>query len=184
MASFELLVACLLAGAASADPADEIVGLPGLSFKPNFKHYSGYLNASETRFLHYWFNGGPGCSSMEGLLAEHGPYFLGNETTALKENPYAWNKLANVVYIESPAFVGFSYYTKGDSGLWNDDTTSAESYRAIKHFFWKFPQFRDHSVFVTGESYAGIYVPTLAERIIDGQKEFPVKFEVDALLRS
>ncbi|KAH7722453.1 Protein F41C3.5, partial [Aphelenchoides avenae] len=172
MASLALLVTFLvLLGAAIADHADEIVDLPGLSFKPNFKHYSGYLNASETRFLHYWFvesqgsaskdplvfwfNGGPGCSSMEGLLAEHGPYFLSNDTTALKENPYAWNKLANVVYIESPAFVGFSYYTKGDSGLWNDDTTSAENYRAIKHFLGKFPQFRNHFVFVTGESYAG-----------------------------
>lgn len=57
---------------------------------------------------------------------------------------------------------------------------SAESYRAIKHFFENFPQFRNHSVFVAGESYGGVYVPTLAERIIDGLKEFPMKFEVCA----
>lgn len=45
MALYSYLVAFLLV---------EIVDLPGLSFKPDFKHYSGYLNASKTRFLHYW----------------------------------------------------------------------------------------------------------------------------------
>ncbi|KAH7703224.1 Protein F41C3.5 [Aphelenchoides avenae] len=155
-------VALLLLAAGSAAHKDEIVDLPGLSFKTNFKHYSGYLNASETRFVEsqgnpstdplvFWFNGGPGCSSLEGLLAEHGPYFLNNDTNSLRKNEYAWNK------------------------------TSAENYRAIKHFLKKFPQFRNHSIFVTGESYAGIYVPTLAERIIDGQKDFFIKLELTVI---
>ncbi|KAH7722452.1 Protein F41C3.5 [Aphelenchoides avenae] len=193
MESFWRLVAFVILTAVAADRKEEILDLPGLSFKSNFKHYSGYLKASETRFLHYWFvesqgnpakdplvfwfNGGPGCSSLDGLLAEHGPYLLNEDTNTLRRNEYAWNKLSNVVYLESPAGVGFSYFIKGDTGIWNDSTTSAESYRAIKHFFGKFPQFRNHSVFVAGESYGGIYVPTLAVHIIDGLKEFPVNFE-------
>ncbi|KAH7717797.1 Protein F41C3.5 [Aphelenchoides avenae] len=188
MVLYSCQVAFLLLAAVAADTKDEIVDLPGLSFKPNFKHYSGYLKASETRFVEsqgnpptdplvFWFNGGPGCSSLEGLLAEHGPYFLNNDTSTLRKNKYAWNKLANVVYIESPAGVGFSYCTEGDPHFWNDDTTSAESYRAIKHFLKKFPHFRNHRVFVTGESYAGKYVPTLAERIIDGLKDFSIRLE-------
>jgi len=69
---------------------DEVVILPGLKFQPSFKHYSGFLNGSDTRKLHYWFvesqnspkvdplvlwlNGGPGCSSLLGLLTENGPF--------------------------------------------------------------------------------------------------------------
>ncbi|KAK3773506.1 hypothetical protein RRG08_009278 [Elysia crispata] len=37
-----------------APEADLITNLPGLSFKPNFKQYSGYLNGVATRRLHYW----------------------------------------------------------------------------------------------------------------------------------
>ncbi|GIY82649.1 hypothetical protein CEXT_377571 [Caerostris extrusa] len=34
---------------------DEIKELPGLNFPLNYKHYSGYLNATKGRYLHYWF---------------------------------------------------------------------------------------------------------------------------------
>lgn len=55
---------------------DEVISLPGLSFKPKFRHYSGYLDSVNKTHLHYWFfesqnstsdpvvlwlNGGPGC---------------------------------------------------------------------------------------------------------------------------
>jgi carboxypeptidase C (cathepsin A) len=63
-----------------------------------------------------WMNGGPGASSVVfGFFGELGPYFLDddsmqNKTTPgvpdLKENPYAWNKIANVLFLESPANVG------------------------------------------------------------------------------
>lgn len=38
-----------------------------------------------------WMNGGPGCSSMEGLMAELGPYPVNPDGKTLRENPYAWN---------------------------------------------------------------------------------------------
>ena len=56
-----------------------------------------------------WFNGGPGCSSMLGFSQEHGPYVMEDGGTTFHYNEYSWNKEVNMLYIESPAGVGFSY---------------------------------------------------------------------------
>jgi cathepsin A (carboxypeptidase C) len=69
--------------------------------------YSGMLNITATKSLHYvfiesmnnattdpvllWSNGGPGCSSLLGLFAENGPYILDNNNMVCLENPHTWN---------------------------------------------------------------------------------------------
>ncbi|VDO71097.1 unnamed protein product [Heligmosomoides polygyrus] len=176
--------------------AQEIKQLPGVGFELNFRHYSGFFQVSDTHLLHYWFvesqsnpskdplifwfNGGPGCSSLDGLLNEMGPYVANLDGKSLRENPYSWNKLASVVYIESPAGVGYSYATDGNITT-NDDLTSLENYEAVKQFFKTFPQFRHHATYIMGESYGGVYVPTLTARIVDGQDDFPINLKGMAL---
>nr|CAD2169931.1 unnamed protein product [Meloidogyne enterolobii] len=171
---------------------DAIVSLPGLNFELNFKHYSGFLKVSSNHFLHYWFvtsqgnplkdplifwfNGGPGCSSLDGLLSELGPYIVGEDGKTLNKNPYSWNKYASIVFIEAPAGVGYSYSSDGNTTT-NDDLTSLENYEAIKQFFARHNTFRNHSVYITGESYGGVYLPTLGARIVDGQGEFPINLK-------
>jgi len=53
-----------------------------------------------------------------------------------------------------------------------------ENYEAIKQFFARHNTFRNHSVYITGESYGGVYLPTLGARIVDGQGEFPINLKV------
>lgn len=162
---------------------DEVTALPGLSFKPNFKHYSGYLEADSqqptNRFWHYWFvesqsdpskdplvlwlNGGPGCSSLLGLLTELGPFAV-NSDGQVVENPFAWNKKANIIFMESPAGVGFSYAVDGSIEA-DDDSTSEQNHLALKSFLRKFPQYKDRPLYLTGESYGGVYLPTLGVRV-------------------
>uniref|UniRef100_A0A915EBN6 Carboxypeptidase n=1 Tax=Ditylenchus dipsaci TaxID=166011 RepID=A0A915EBN6_9BILA len=167
---------------------DEIVSLPGITFPVKFKQYAGYLQGSETDFLHYWFvesqsspasdpvvfwfNGGPGCSSIAtGFLEEMGPFTM--SVKALKQNPNAWNKQANVVFLDGPPGTGYSY---SSSGIYksSDSLTAQGNYEALKSFFRKFAAFRNHTLFVTGESYGGVSVPLFAEQIIDGQSQYPV----------
>ena len=75
-----------------------------------------------------------------------------------------------MLYIESPVGVGFSYSTDGSYSC-NDDRTASENMLAVNAFFEKFPEYKSNKFFITGESYAGVYVPTLAEAIINGEAD-------------
>jgi len=116
-----------------------------------------------------WLNGGPGSSSILGMLMEMGPLLI-NSTGGLMRNPYAWTKQANVLVLESPGGVGFSYCAamQANGSCSNtDDSTARAARAALQDFFaTKFPELRELPFFITGESYAGVYIPTLAAEIL------------------
>ena len=61
--------------------------------------------------LAIWLNGGPGGSSMIGALAENGPCFVGNDSNSTYLNPWSWNNDVNLLYLDQPNQVGYSYDT-------------------------------------------------------------------------
>ena len=65
-----------------------------------------------------WMNGGPGCSSLEGLLQENGPFLWQWGTARPVPNSYAWNMVANVLWVEQPVGTGFS---QGTVNIHNED---------------------------------------------------------------
>lgn len=176
-----LLLAYFCCGHAA--PANDLVtDLPGLKQSLSWKHYSGYLKASGTKHLHYWFiesannpetdpvvlwlNGGPGCSSDLGLLTEHGPFRIAKDGSGVTLNKYSWNNVANMLYLEAPAGVGYSY-SDDKNYTTDDDQVAMDNYLALKDFFSKFPEYKQNNFFVSGESYGGVYVPTLSSRVVN-----------------
>mmetsp|Transcript_17479 Transcript_17479/g.29987 ORF Transcript_17479/g.29987 Transcript_17479/m.29987 type:complete len:529 (+) Transcript_17479:45-1631(+) len=132
-----------------------------------------------------WMNGGPGCSSMDGFVYEHGPfnYKLVTEGGAgrrkgsplgveLTDNPSSWNTVANVLYLDSPAGVGLSYSTDGDADYVTDDfITRDDAEEFLRKWFDTHPAFQRQPFYVSGESYAGVYVPNLALAVAEGNEK-------------
>ncbi|KAH8507965.1 hypothetical protein H0E87_010208 [Populus deltoides] len=166
--------------------ADRILGLPGQP-PVKFRQYSGYVTVDETyeKALFYWFfeatyqpekkplllwlNGGPGCSSVGfGEAQELGP-FLVKEGPSIVFNNYTWNKAANLLFLDSPAGVGFSY-SNTSLDVQGDNMTALDAHTFLLNWFKRFPQYKSSEFYIAGESYAGHYVPQLAEVIFDKNK--------------
>ncbi|CAB4264126.1 unnamed protein product [Prunus armeniaca] len=168
---------------ASLSELDRIALLPGQP-QVGFQQYSGYVTVDEKkqRALFYyfaeaeidpaskplvlWLNGGPGCSSLGvGAFSENGPFRPSGEV--LVRNEHSWNREANMLYLETPIGVGFSYSTDTSSyEAVNDHITARDNLLFLQKWLEKFPQYKNRSLFITGESYAGHYVPQLAELML------------------
>ncbi|KAL5397335.1 hypothetical protein PMIN06_002697 [Paraphaeosphaeria minitans] len=109
-----------------------------------------------------WLNGGPGCSSLSGFLTENGPFTWEAGTLAPVQNPYSWTNLTNMIWVEQPVGVG---YSQGTPNITNEVELAAEFRGFWKNFISAF-ELQNWSVYVTGESYAGFYVPYIAEGFI------------------
>eukprot|EP01116_Phalansterium_solitarium_P022756 TRINITY_DN7633_c0_g1_i1.p1 TRINITY_DN7633_c0_g1~~TRINITY_DN7633_c0_g1_i1.p1 ORF type:complete len:455 (-),score=130.23 TRINITY_DN7633_c0_g1_i1:176-1486(-) len=112
-----------------------------------------------------WLTGGPGCSSMLALLTENGPYSVdANFTTRL--NPYSWNSKANLLYIDQPVGSGFSYADNPADYVRNEKMVAQDLYTFLQNFFQQYPQYAHLDFYITGESYAGHYIPATSHRIL------------------
>lgn len=154
--------------------------------------YTGYLNTqNDTKHFYFayfesrsspstdplvmWINGGPGCSSMMGLLMELGPCSInahGNGTTA---NPHSWTEAANVFFLDQPIGVGFSYDSSPDPAHSKGSFAAAEDVYAFMRLWYKqFPESKSQPFNIAGESYGGHYIPIFASHILD-ENELAVK---------
>ncbi|KAI1156942.1 Alpha/Beta hydrolase protein [Nemania diffusa] len=145
--------------------------------------YSGYLPISDdpndTNELFFWFfansegsdakeillwlNGGPGCSSFEGLLQENGPFQWQYGTLKPVPNPWAWNRLINTVWVEQPIGTGFS---RGEVTATSEEDVAAQMLGFWKNFIETF-SLQGYKVYIAGESYAGAYCPYIASAMLD-----------------
>ncbi|KAJ7739216.1 Alpha/Beta hydrolase protein [Mycena metata] len=109
----------------------------------------------------FWTNGGPGCSSGIGLLMELGPCRVVKAEHGNVHHPESWNSNQNIFFIDQPIGVGFSYA----------DSTTEEAAQDIAAFvaifFAHFTKFQGRGFHLSGESYAGRYLPVFASAVYD-----------------
>uniref|UniRef100_A0ACD5XNS5 Uncharacterized protein n=1 Tax=Avena sativa TaxID=4498 RepID=A0ACD5XNS5_AVESA len=193
-----LLVAVVFFIAAGSPPrcsaapqGAEVTGVPGFDGALPSKHYAGYVTVDEQhgRNLFYymvesehepskdpvvlWLNGGPGCSSFDGFVYEHGPFNFeaGGSVKSLPKlhlNPYSWSKVSTIIYLDSPAGVGLSYSKNVSDYQTGDLKTAADSHTFLLKWFQMYPEFLSNPFYIAGESYAGVYVPTLSHEVVKG----------------
>ncbi|KAF7315184.1 Carboxypeptidase [Mycena indigotica] len=144
-------------------------GLMPISGDPNetrklFFWFWPTTNASNTKDLIFWTNGGPGCSSLEGFLQENGPISWSWGQAEPTPNPFAWNSLGHMIWVEQPVGTGFS---QGTPNITNDDQLAQELVGFFEQFLEVFSELKGNNLWLTGESYAGFYVPRIANWIYE-----------------
>lgn len=190
------VLVCIFVAVFGAIEEHKVTKLPGFNGALPSTHYSGYIPtgnlSGQKGQLHYWLiestndpvndpivlwlNGGPGSSSLIGLLTENGQIVTNDDSLTnpidgvpqVFVNPYAWTTAANMVYLESPKGVGFSYCedVKSSNACVNtDESTAQDAYEFLVNFFNSYPEYKKNKFYITGESYAGIYIPMLIDQI-------------------
>lgn len=153
---------------------------------PDVKQISGYLDIREDAHLWFilyesrsqprkdplvmWLNGGPGCSSSTGMLFELGPCNIADQGESLEYNKYSWNSKANLLFLDQPLQVGYSYSDSGE--VIDNSVKSAEDvYAFLQLFLTRFPKYAELPFTVAAESYGGHYAPHIGAEIHKKNKE-------------
>ncbi|KAH7523747.1 hypothetical protein FEM48_Zijuj06G0044800 [Ziziphus jujuba var. spinosa] len=122
-----------------------------------------------------WLTGGPGCSAWSGLVFEIGPLnfkveqYNGSLPTLLL-NPHSWTKVSNIIFLDSPVGTGFSYPRTPKASQSSDLTQTHHALQFLRKWLIEHPEFISNPFYVGGDSYSGITVPVLSQRISKGRE--------------
>ncbi|KAF0683329.1 Aste57867_24622 [Aphanomyces stellatus] len=110
-----------------------------------------------------WLTGGPGCSSMMALLHENGPCIVDKDLNT-QLNPLSWNNIANMIWLDQPTGVGFSY---GDAADFDHDEAQVGEniWYFLQGWLAQNPSFHGRDFYIFGESYGGHFVPAAAHHV-------------------
>ncbi|TMW55442.1 hypothetical protein Poli38472_010324 [Pythium oligandrum] len=123
-----------------------------------FYWFAASRNDPSSDPLVLWLTGGPGGSSMLAMLTENGPCMVKPDVST-ERNVYSWSNNANVIWLDQPTGVGFSYDGGSDDDDYTELDVGANIYAFLQGFLDKHPEFEGRDFYITGESYGGHYVP-------------------------
>ncbi|XP_037043900.1 venom serine carboxypeptidase-like isoform X2 [Bradysia coprophila] len=116
-----------------------------------------------------WLQGGPGSSSLFGLFTENGPFFINEDKISIRKNPYSWHTKYNILFIDNPVGTGFSF-TDASGYCQNITQVAKHLYLGLRQFFQLFPWLASNPFYITGESFAGKYIPAIGFEINERNK--------------
>ncbi|KAG8890518.1 Cell death protease [Tulasnella sp. 332] len=157
--------------------AGHLLSDPSGSFATPSKQVLGHLyfvllkarRTADKERLIIWFNGGPGCSSFDGLMMEVGPWRIDGKG-GLKMVEGGWDEYAHVLYLDQPVGTGFSYASTDNYVKELDQArtlvVSAHVNQFLTNFYEVFPEMRRVDTYLAGESFAGQYIPYVASGIL------------------
>ncbi|THU78094.1 alpha/beta-hydrolase [Dendrothele bispora CBS 962.96] len=122
----------------------------------------------------FWTNGGPGCSSLEGLLQENGPFSWSWGTAKPIVNDHSWTNLSSILFVEQPVGTGFS---QGTPNITDENGVAEQVVGFMQQFLEVFEELKGKKLFITGESYAGMYVPYIANFIFENPDQLDLDLQ-------
>ncbi|KAL7206337.1 hypothetical protein ACSBR2_019114 [Camellia fascicularis] len=130
--------------------------------------------------LMLWLTGGPGCSAFSGLVYEIGPLNFDTENfdgdfPTFVLNPYSWTEVANIIFLDAPVGTGFSYANNWESYVLDDQLSATEIYNFLMIWLMDHPQFLSNDLYISGDSYSGLIVPNIVQKIYVGNLEVGVE---------
>lgn len=131
-----------------------------------FWFFESRIKNARSAPLTIWLNGGPGSSSMLGLFQENGPCRITNDSTGVTLNPNSWNEVSNMLYIDQPVGVGFSY---GNTTVGTSREAAQNTWQFLQIFLSdpKFSYLAKNKFAIWTESYGGHYGPVFAAHFLD-----------------
>jgi vitellogenic carboxypeptidase-like protein len=117
-----------------------------------------------------WTNGGPGSSSFWGFFLENGPYEIESAVggPVVRPREHAWNRHANFMIVEHPLSVTLSFAKDPADIPKTVEQGIDQYYQSLLNFLEKHPEIARKPILLAGESYAGTYLPLLAQAIVKG----------------
>lgn len=90
----------------------------------------------------------------------------GSAGVRVELNPFSWSRAATMIYVDSPAGTGMSYSEHTSDYNTSDTRTVGDLLTFMQRFYEAFPHLARNDLYAAGESYAGVYVPLLADAIM------------------
>lgn len=115
---------------------------------------------------------------MLGNFYELGPWRVSSNVT-VEPNPGPWNRIFGVLFIDNPIGAGFSIASSAEEIPRNQHDVARHLFIAIKKFIGLGDLYKTRPIYVTGESYAGKYVPAFGYYILKKNAKLPDSSKVN-----
>ncbi|CAG7725044.1 unnamed protein product, partial [Allacma fusca] len=128
-----------------------------------------------------WINDLPGYTCLKGVFLETGPFYVG-ENNELKSRNSSWTRTHSMLYIDAPVGSGFSFADSEDAYAKSSDDEAAQLNEALRQFFTVFTEFQKNEFYLAGETYAGTFIPYIAKKLEDENKNSPVQINLKGII--